>query len=75
MHDDSVANRTEAPELLTDPEAARLLRVGVTTLFEIQKRPDFPAPIWLGPRLKRHQRARLLAWALSQREKPAEVPA
>ncbi|MCU0938493.1 MAG: hypothetical protein MUC86_04990 [Burkholderiaceae bacterium] len=62
-------------ELLTDPEAARLLRVGITTLFELQKRPDFPPAIWLGPRLKRRERARLLEWALSQREKPAEVPA
>jgi len=67
---------TTAPpseELLTDPELARLLRVGVTKLFEIQKRPDFPAPIWLGPRLKRHQRARVLSWALSQQGKPVEA--
>jgi len=58
-----------------DPELARVLRVGVTTLFQLQKRPDFPAPIWLGPRLKRHQRARVMAWAEKLREKPAEVPA
>ena len=60
-------------ELLTDPEAARLLRVGVTTLFELQKRPDFPAPLWLGPRLKRHVRASLMAWAMSRQAKPAEA--
>lgn len=67
---------TTAPaseELLTDPELARLLRVGVTKLFEIQKRPGFPAPVWFGPRLKRHQRTLVLSWALSQQGKPAEA--
>jgi len=60
-------------ELLTDSELASLLRVGNTKLFEIQKRPDFPAPIWLGPRLKRHQKVRVMAWALSQHRKPVEA--
>ena len=60
-------------DLLTDPEAARLLRVGMTTLFELQKRPDFPPAIWRGPRLKRRERARLMEWALSQRAKPDEA--
>lgn len=57
-------------ELLTDPEGARLLRMGVTTFFELQKQEDFPPPIWLGPRLKRHRRGALLAWAFSKQRKP-----
>jgi predicted DNA-binding transcriptional regulator AlpA len=57
-------------ELITDPEAQRLLRVGSTKFFELQKSPDFPPPIWLGPRLKRHRRAALLKWALSHSTKP-----
>ena len=36
-------------------------------------RPDFPPAIWLGPRLKRRERARLMEWALSQRAKPDEA--
>lgn len=59
-------------ELLTDPEAARLLKVGATKLFELQKQPDFPAPIWLGPRLKRHRRRLVLAWAHAHTAKPTE---
>lgn len=60
-------------ELLTDPELARDLRVGITTLFELQKLPDFPAPIWLGPRLKRHRRRLVRAWALARTSKPVEA--
>jgi predicted DNA-binding transcriptional regulator AlpA len=71
MSDTSAPPATE--ELLTDPEAARLVRVKMTKWFELQKRPDFPPPIWLGPRLKRHQRARVLAWALSLQRKPTEA--
>lgn len=57
-----------APELLTDPEAAALLNVGTTRLAQLQKDdPQFPAPIWLGPRGKRHLRGELLAYALSKR--------
>lgn len=59
-------------ELLTDPELARLLRVGNTKLFELQKRPDFPPPLWLGPRLKRHQRAHVLPWLQSLNQKPVD---
>ena len=59
-------------ELLTDSELARLLRVGSTTLFELQKRPDFPPPLWLGPRLKRHQKASVLPWLLTLHQKPIE---
>ena len=71
MQDNPTAPASE--ELLTDSELASLLRVGNTKLFEIQKRPDFPAPIWLGPRLKRHQKVRVMAWALSQNRKPVEA--
>ncbi len=57
-------------ELWTDREAAARIRVGLTSFFELQKRPDFPAPVWLGPRLKRHMPGRLLAWVESQRKRP-----
>lgn len=63
---------TASEELLTDPELARLLRIGNTTLFELQKRPDFPPPLWLGPRLKRHQKARVLPWLMTLNQKPIE---
>jgi predicted DNA-binding transcriptional regulator AlpA len=59
-------------DLLTDPDLERLLRVGSTKLFELQKRPDFPPPIWLGPRLKRHQRGLVVAWVLAQQGKPGD---
>jgi predicted DNA-binding transcriptional regulator AlpA len=59
-----------ADQLITDTEAQRLLAVGRTKLFELQKQPDFPTPLWLGPRLKRHRREALLQWALSRASKP-----
>ena len=58
-------------ELLPDPEAAALFNLGITKFLELQKRPGFPKPIWLGPRGKRHVRSELLAWAFEQREVPA----
>ncbi len=59
------------PELLTDPQGADLLQMGDTKFSEIQKRPDFPKPVWLGPRGKRHVRSELLTWALAQRDRPS----
>lgn len=56
-------------QLLTDPEGASLLRLGPTSFFALQKDPTFPPPIWLGPRLKRHRRGALLAWAMAQQRK------
>lgn len=63
--------RDSDDELLTDPQGARLLNVGITRFMELQKRDDFPHPLWLGPRGKRHVRQELLAWALAQRERVA----
>lgn len=58
-----------APEkiLLCDREAAFMLAVGMTRLAELQRGSDFPAPIWLGPRSKRHDRSALLEWLAAQR--------
>jgi predicted DNA-binding transcriptional regulator AlpA len=59
-------------DLVTDPEGAVLLNMGLTRFGEVQKHPDFPKPIWLGPRSKRHLRSELLAYALKQRNQPSE---
>ncbi len=67
------ATHPESDELLTDPEAARAVRVGMTSWFELQKQPDFPPPIWLGPRLKRHRKAALMAWVLTKQGKRPEA--
>ncbi len=57
-------------EFLADPEGAALLNLGMTRFLELQKiDPDFPAPVWLGPRGKRHVRSELLRYALSKRER------
>ena len=67
-------NRTApAPtaELVTDPEGAALLNLGETRFIELQREADFPDPVWLGPRGKRHVRSELLAWALSRRQRVA----
>ena len=58
-----------APEFLTDQQAAALLGLGATRFFALQKSPDFPPPLWLGPRGKRHVRGELLEFALSKRER------
>lgn len=57
-----------APELLTDPQGAALVNLGVTRFQELQKSdPTFPAPVWFGPRGKRHVRTDLLAWVQRRR--------
>lgn len=74
-----MARRTTAPAtatgasdeaLLTDPQGADLFNIGITRFLEIQKTdPDFPAPVWLGPRGKRHVRRELLEYALAKRQR------
>jgi len=58
-------------EILTDAEGAAILNLGETRFLELQREPDFPPPIWLGPRGKRHVRGELLSWALSKRQRGA----
>jgi hypothetical protein len=51
--------------LLNDRQAAFELNCGLSKLAELQRLdPDFPAPVWLGNRTKRHFRERLRAYAL-----------
>ncbi|GAA4413810.1 helix-turn-helix transcriptional regulator [Quisquiliibacterium transsilvanicum] len=57
-------------EFITDREAAFELGVGMSKLFELQKNdPDFPPPVWYGPRSKRHVRSSLRAYAMAKRQK------
>lgn len=60
-------------ELLTDQQGASLLNVGATRFSELQREPDFPAPIWLGERAKRHIRSELLAFALRRRKRAGVI--
>lgn len=57
-------------QFITDAEGARLLKLSLSRFFTVQKEaPDFPPPVWLGPRCKRHVKAELLGWALGKRER------
>ena len=59
-------------QLLTDPQAAAVLNLGMTRFLDLQKTdPEFPAPVWLGPRGKRHVREELIAYALRKRQRVA----
>ena len=56
------------PELLTDPQGAALLNLGTTRFQELQKTdPEFPPPVGLGERGKRHVRGELWSYALRKR--------
>jgi predicted DNA-binding transcriptional regulator AlpA len=72
MQDDT-GRDIDTDELLTDPEGAKLLKVGPTRFAEIQREPGFPQPVWLGPRGKRHVRSELLRYALSRRGPAAKA--
>jgi predicted DNA-binding transcriptional regulator AlpA len=54
---------TSQHELLTDRQGAELLNISETKFADLQRRPDFPRALWLGPRCKRHVRPSLLDWA------------
>lgn len=64
----SVATPPGIGEFLNDPQGAALLGLSKSRFAEVQREPDFPRPIWLGPRGKRHIRSELLAWAMARRE-------
>jgi excisionase family DNA binding protein len=53
---------TIAPELLTTPEAARLLNIGTRTLWRWSHSGRAPKPVTLSGRCVRFKRAELLAW-------------
>jgi predicted DNA-binding transcriptional regulator AlpA len=63
---------TETPPLLIDDrQACARYGIGITKWLELQRRPDFPAPIWLGEKSKRHDVAELDKWIGSAlRERP-----
>lgn len=62
--------RAPEPEFVTDAEGATLLNLGITRFLQLQQTdPDFPPPVWFGPRGKRHVRERLMAWALARTER------
>src|SRR5204863_45358 len=59
------------PVLIDDRRACRRYDIGITKWLELQHRPDFPPPIWLGEKSKRHDVAELDKWiASSLRERP-----
>lgn len=59
-------------ELLNDRQAAFELNIGIWKLNELQRcDPDFPPPLYLGTRTKRHVRERLRAYALTREGKRA----
>lgn len=58
-------------EFVSDRVGAKLVGVGTTRFFEMQKEPGFPPPSWFGARAKRHHRDTLLEWARRRNEKPA----
>lgn len=49
------------PILLDDAQGAAVYGVGLRTFLELQTQPWFPKPRVLGPRLKRHVYAELMA--------------
>ena len=53
--------------LLTDPQAAAELGVGLTKFYQLaQGDPDFPAPIKFGPRSTRRLRTALHEYAIKR---------
>lgn len=61
-------------ELLNDRQAAFDLNCGLSKLAELQRLdPDFPAPVWLGTRTKRHIRSRLREYALRKAARPGRA--
>jgi predicted DNA-binding transcriptional regulator AlpA len=67
------APEAAAAELLTDGQGAMLLNVGMTLFAELQREADFPPPVWLGERAKRHVRSELLAFALKRRKRVGTI--
>ena len=53
--------------LLTDAQVLKVLQLGPTTLATVQREdPSFPAPMYLGPRAKRHRWGLLKRWTASK---------
>lgn len=63
-------------EFLNDQQAAVVLGIGLSKLFELQRDdPAFPRPIFFGTRSKRHVRSDLVAYALTKRRPAGEQQA
>jgi predicted DNA-binding transcriptional regulator AlpA len=56
---------SNSPALLDARAAADYLRISERAFYTLQKRPDFPAPVVLGPRCVRYVRERLDAFIAS----------
>jgi predicted DNA-binding transcriptional regulator AlpA len=66
-------NTASASPLLTEPETAARLHVGVSTVRKLQRQPDFPKPRWIGERAKRFLASEIDAWMHAQTARPAEA--
>ncbi len=61
-------------ELLNDRQAAFDLNCGLSKLAELQRDdPQFPPPVWLGTRTKRHVRKLLREYALAKAARRASA--
>ncbi|MFO0470002.1 MAG: hypothetical protein ACK51Z_03075 [Pseudomonadota bacterium] len=60
-----------APLLMDDQALCARYSIGMGKLLELQRREDFPRPVWLGAGTKRHLVASTDAWiASAMRERP-----
>lgn len=58
----------EQDPLLTAREVQQVLRISRRTFYRLRHRPDFPAPLVLGPRSHRWRRSAVRAWADGKQE-------
>lgn len=54
--------KMQTPELLTEAEVAKILRVHRSTLFRLRKTPSFPKPLNVGEKLVRWTREQINDW-------------
>lgn len=69
MLDNSCSEQiADVDALWDDNDLCRFMHCGRTSAWKIEQLPDFPAPIRLGKRFKRHVPQKVRAWLESQQE-------
>lgn len=64
-----MAEKTRTPTILRDAEVERMVGIPRSTRYDMTRRGDFPAPVWITPKTRGYMSDEIEAWIEGRRQK------